>query len=365
MAVILFILGLVFMIVGAELLVRGASRLAMMLGVSPLVVGLTVVAFGTSAPELAVSFKAALADQASICVGNVVGSNIFNVLFILGLSSLVVPLVVAPQLIRLDLPLVIAASTLALVLGVDGSFNRVDGIIFFAGLLAYIAHAIYSSRQTALTEIPSDTPVVPLAEQGRPLAMRILIDIGLILGGLALLVVGANWLVETAVSFAKWFGVSELVIGLTIVSAGTSLPEVVTSLVAGLKGERDIAVGNVVGSNLFNILGVLGLSAIVAPSGLEVSEKLLFFDVPVMIVVAIIALPIFVTGKVISRGEGVALLGFYVAYTLYLILDATQDSRLPMFGQAMLYGAIPLATFALLVSLYRHFTKQEIAASST
>lgn len=363
MAAFLFILGLAFMILGAELLVRGASRLAIMLGVSPLVVGLTVVAFGTSAPEFAVSFKAAYADQASICVGNVVGSNIFNVLFILGLSSLVVPLIVAPQLIRLDLPLVIAASILTLVLGWDGSFGRIDGIILFTGLVAYTGHSIYASRQTALASAPGELDAVLKVEQGRPLPLRIAIDLGLIIAGLALLVVGANWLVDTAVSFARWLEVSELVIGLTIVSAGTSLPEVVTSLVAGIKGERDIAVGNVVGSNLFNILGVLGLSAIVAPSGIAVSDQVLFFDMPVMIAVALFAFPIFLTGKVISRGEGVALLGFYVAYTLYLVLDATNDSRLPMFGQAMLYGAIPVTALVMLVSLYRHFTKQEVAVA--
>jgi cation:H+ antiporter len=363
MAVFLFILGLVFMIVGAEFLVRGASTLAMMVGVSPLVVGLTVVAFGTSAPELAVSFKAALADQANICVGNVVGSNIFNVLFILGLSSILVPLIVAPQLIRLDLPLVIGASILTLMLGWDGSFSRVDGSLFLVGLLIYTVRSIYASRQSSLAPNGTDAAheQAESSPANKPMAMSLAINIGLIIGGLTLLIIGANWLVDTAVTFARWLQVSELVIGLTIVSIGTSLPEVVTSLVASLKGERDIAVGNVVGSNLFNILGVLGLSAIVAPSGIAVSDQLLQFDIPVMIAVAVIALPIFMTGKIISRVEGVIFLGYYVAYTIYLIMDATDDARLSTYGQVIAYGAVPITLLVLILG----YVKSKSAANGS
>lgn len=367
MAVFLFILGLVFMIVGAELLVRGASSLAMMLGVTPLVVGLTVVAFGTSAPEFAVSFKAALADQASISVGNVVGSNIFNVLFILGISAIFVPLIVAPQLIRLDLPLVISVSVLTLLLGWDGRFGRIDGAIFFGGLIAYTARSIYASRQESLVPAEASTVVNESegVEKNKSLTTRLIINLGLILGGLTLLVLGANWLVDTAVTFARWLQVSELVIGLTIVAAGTSLPEVVTSVVASLKGERDIAVGNVVGSNLFNILGVLGLSAIVAPSGLEVSHQVLHFDIPVMIAVAVVAFPIFFTGGVIARWEGVVLLALYVAYTAYLVLDATKSQYLSAFSQALLYGILPLMAIVLILLCVKQIAGQKAAANET
>jgi cation:H+ antiporter len=353
MTIIFFILGLVFMIVGADLLVRGASRLAMMAGVAPLVVGLTVVAFGTSAPELAVSFKAALADQANICVGNVVGSNIFNVLFILGVSALVTPLIVAPQLIRLDLPLVIAVSFLTLLLGWDGGFGRVDGFILLAGLLAYVIRSVYASRMEALTPPPEDLTAIIAEPSGRSLVFRLTVNGTFIVIGLVLLVLGANWLVEAAVDFARRLQVSELVIGLTIVSAGTSLPEVVTSIVASIKGERDIAVGNVVGSNLFNIMGVLGLSAVVAPSGLATTTQLLTFDIPIMIAVAAIALPIFITGGIISRWEGGVLLGYYVAYTVYLVMQATDDPRREMFGNAMLYAVIPVTVLAMLVASIR------------
>lgn len=353
MAIIFFIMGIVFMIAGADLLVRGASRLAVMAGVAPLVVGLTVVAFGTSAPEFAVSFKAALADQASICVGNVVGSNIFNVLFILGISALVTPLIVARQLIRLDLPLVIAVSVLTLLMGWDGRFGRIDGAILFGGLLIYIARSVYASRMEALTAPPDDVTAVIAEPPGRSLVFRLTTNGTFIVIGLVLLVVGANWLVEAAVEFARRLQVSELVIGLTIVSIGTSLPEVVTSIVASLKGERDIAVGNVIGSNLFNMMGVLGLTALIAPSGLETTSQLLTFDIPIMIAVAAIALPIFITGGIISRWEGGILVGYYVAYTVYLVMQATDDPRRELLGNAMLYAVLPVTVGAMLVASIR------------
>jgi len=353
MAIFLFIVGLVLMIVGAEFLVRGSSRLAVMMGISPLVVGLTVVAFGTSAPEFAVSFKAALSDQANICVGNVIGSNIFNILFILGLSSVIAPLIVSPQLIRFDLPLVIGVSIATLLMGLDGNFGRLDGIILFSSLIVYTVGLIYFSRKKGVDTPEGDVAALIAQPSGRSYGFRLFTNISFMIIGLVMLVLGANWLVETAVTFARWFEVSELVIGLTIVSIGTSLPEVVTSIVASLKGERDIAVGNVVGSNLFNLLGVLGLASIVAPSGLEATAQVLRFDLPVMIAVAVIALPIFFTGRLISRGEGSVLLAYYVAYTLYLLMDASDDPRLPWLGNAILYVAIPLTTLVFIVKCIR------------
>ncbi|MGV3485209.1 MAG: calcium/sodium antiporter [Planctomycetaceae bacterium] len=347
-----FVVGLVLMIYGADLLVRGASRLALMVGVSPLVVGLTVVAFGTSAPEFAVSFKAAYADQASLCLGNVVGSNIFNVLFILGISSIVVPLVVAPQLIRFDLPLLIGISLLTLLLGIDGRYSRLDGALLFGGLIAYTGGQVYASRKKRVVQSAEDLEVAH-GPAGRSKALQLAIDLGLIVLGLTLLVLGANWLVDTSVKFARWLEVSELVIGLTIVAVGTSLPEVATSIVASIKGERDIAVGNVIGSNLFNLLGVLGLAAVVARSGLEASSEAIHFDIPVMIAVVFLALPIFWTARMVSRGEGMVLLGYYIAYTIYLILNATDNPALHWYTSAMMYGAIPLTIIGLAVSVWR------------
>jgi len=346
MAILLFIVGLVFLIIGAEALVRGSSRLAAVLGISPLVIGLTVVAFGTSAPELAVSIKSALSNQASIAVGNVIGSNIFNVLFILGLSALIVPLVVSQQLVRLDVPLMIALSVMVLILSLDENFSRADGLMLVAGLVIYVWFLIYQSRRES-AEVKEEYAKEFGTE--RYATSSWVKNIVLILGGLALLVLGSHWLVDSAVSFAQYLGVSELVVGLTIVAAGTSLPEVVTSVIATIRGERDIAVGNVVGSCIFNIMAVLGFAGIVAPTGIEVSTAVIRFDMPVMIVSALACLPIFFTGGVISRKEGALLLGYYVAYTLYLILAASHHDALPRFSAVMLYFVIPLTVVTMII----------------
>jgi cation:H+ antiporter len=346
MVMLSFVAGLILLIVGAEALVRGASRLAAALGISPLVIGLTVVAFGTSSPELAVSMKAALADQASMALGNVVGSNIFNVLFILGLSALVTPLVVSQQLIQLDVPLMIGLSVLMLLFGFDETFSRTEGLLLVVGLVLYIGFLLVQSRKES-EEVQDEYAEEFAVKDSR--ATRWPRNICFVLGGLALLVLGSRWLVDSAVSIAHSLGVSELVIGLTIVAAGTSLPEVVTSVIASIKGERDIAVGNVVGSNLFNIMGVLGIASIVAPTGIAVSAAAIRFDIPIMIVVAFACMPIFFTGGIISRWEGALLLGYYVAYTLYLIFAATHHDALPRFSAVMFYFAMPLTMVTLII----------------
>jgi len=349
MTIVYFIVGLVFLVIGAEFLVRGASRLAAALGISPLVIGLTVVAFGTSAPELAVSIKAALADQSGIAVGNVVGSNIFNVLFILGLSAVIVPLVVSKQLIKFDVPLMILLSFTVLLFALDGRFSRFEGILWFTGLIIYVSFLIYQSRKDNRKAAEAIDPEVAelLGDPSEKQAW--LKNIGLIAIGLVLLVLGSRWLVDSAVIFAKYFGVSEVIIGLTIVAAGTSLPELVTSIIAALRGERDIAVGNVVGSNIFNIMAVLGITSIVAPAGIPVESSTLSFDIPVMIGVALACLPIFFTGQTISRSEGLLFFVYYVAYTIYLVLVATSNPALAPFGKVILYGALPLTALGLVV----------------
>lgn len=343
MTTVFFIAGLVLLVVGAEALVKGASRLAAFLGISPLIIGLTIVAFGTSSPELAVSVKAALSGQAGIAVGNVVGSNIFNVLFILGIAALIVPLVVSQQLVRLDVPLMIGLSILLLIMSRDGIFSRMEGLLLVTGLVMYVLFLLYQSRKES-TEVKAEyEQEFGEDTRGKPHWIK---NIALVVGGLVLLVLGSRWLVDGAVSFAQYMGVSEVVIGLTIVAAGTSLPEVVTSIIAAIRGERDIAVGNVVGSNIFNIMGVLGIASIVAPSGIEISAAVIRFDIPVMIAVALACLPIFFTG-VIGRWEGALLLGYYVAYTLYLILAAAHHDALPEYSALMLYFVMPLTLITL------------------
>ena len=350
MAILLFVTGLIFLIVGAEALVRGASRLAAVMGISPLVIGLTVVAFGTSSPELAVSIKAALSDQASLAVGNAVGSNIFNVLFILGLSALIAPLVVSQQLVRFDVPLMVVISAVVLILSLDGTLSRTDGLMLVTGLATYVLFLIYQSRRES-AQVKEAYANEFGAESN--VHSNWVANIAMVLGGLALLVLGSRWLVNGAVSFAQYLGVSELVIGLTIVAVGTSLPELITSVIAAIRGERDIAVGNVIGSNIFNLMGVLGCASIVAPAGIEVATSVLRFDLPVMIVVAFACLPIFYTGGLISRKEGALFLGYYAAYTLYLVLAASHHDALPRFSAAMLYFATPLTMLTLIILALR------------
>jgi cation:H+ antiporter len=335
MAILFFVLGLVLLLVGAELLIRGAAQLALRAGISPLVIGLTVVAFGTSAPELAVSVKGAFDGQTGIAIGNVVGSNIINVLLILGLSAAVAPLTVASQLLRLDVPVMIAVSCLMYVMCWNGLVSRAEGIVLVLGLITYTGAMIYYGRR-GVVEVATagDVPVVPAR-------LPVVFDVVYLVVGLLLLVLGSQWLVQAAVEFAKWMGVSDLIIGLTVVAAGTSLPELMTSLMASLRGQRDIAVGNVVGSNLFNILSVLGLTAVVAPQGIAVAPAALAFDIPVMIGVAIVCLPIFFTGGVIARWEGWLLVGFYLAYTTYLILAATRHDALRTFETVLLWFVLP------------------------
>lgn len=346
---VLLVTGLVLLVLGAEWLVKGASKLAAMLGIPPLVIGLTIVAYGTSAPELAVSTMSSLAGQADIALGNVVGSNIFNVLFILGISALIAPLVVAQQLIRLDVPIMIGVSVLALVFGLDGKIGRVDGLIFFIGGVAYTIFQIIQGRKESNPNVQQEYA----NEYGDGItlsAQQILFNVGYILVGLVLLVLGSRWLVESSITIARSLGVSELIIGLTIVAAGTSLPELATSAIASLRGERDIAVGNVVGSNIFNILIVLGISGFISPQGVAVSVAALRFDIPVMIAVAVACLPIFFTGYLICRREGLLFLGYYIAYAGYLILANVKHDSLPVLSNVLLFGVIPLTAISLTLS---------------
>lgn len=348
----MIVLGLVLLVVGAELLVRGASRLALRFGISPLVIGLTVVAFGTSAPELAVSVQSGLTGQPGIAVGNIVGSNIFNILMVLGLSALITPLVVPQPLVRIDVPLVIGASVLLWIMALDGRISRFDGLLLTAGIVAYTVFAIRQGHKEN-----TDAQTESLQEFGdrkNQWLGRLPVQIAYIAAGLALLVLGAHWLVAGAVEIARMLGVSEVIIGLTIVAAGTSLPELATSAVAALRGERDIAVGNVIGSCLFNLLAVAGIASLVMPGGFNVAPALLRFDIPVMIAAALACLPIFATGHLIARWQGALFLGYYAAYVSYLILRATQHAALPAYSAAMLEFVLPLTAVTLIVLLIRH-----------
>ncbi|MFO1377674.1 MAG: calcium/sodium antiporter [Steroidobacteraceae bacterium] len=352
--VLMFVGGLAGLVAGASLLVRGASRLALSCGISPLVVGLTVVAFGTSAPEVAVSVGAALDGRTDIAAGNVVGSNIFNVLFILGTSALIVPLAVNLQVIRQEAPIMLGASLLLLPLGLDGRIGLSDAALLCGLLVAYTAFLIRQSRRETAASASAYADAVPASGPGA-WDSRLVVQIGLVIAGLALLVLGSNGLVTASTAFARALGVSDLVIGLTIVAAGTSLPEVATSITAALRGERDIAVGNVVGSNTFNILGCLGIAGLASGStGLGIAPSLLSFDLWVMLAVALACLPVFLTGREIARWEGAVFVGYYVAYVAFLILGANQHDALGPFSTVMLSFVVPLTVITLVVSLIRH-----------
>ncbi len=362
MIVLLLSAGLVALVAGAELLVRGASRLASAFGISPLIIGLTVVAFGTSAPELSVSVMSAMRGQADIALGNVVGSNIFNVLFILGLSALIVPLVVSQQLIRLDVPLMVLISAAVFFFSQDGRISRLEGVLLFLSLLVYISVCIISSRREtrAVQEqyvAEFGKPTTQDAQRSR--AGQLVLQLVLVLSGLGLLILGSHWLVEGSTTLARWMGASELLIGLTIMAAGTSLPEVATSVFAAIRGERDIAVGNVVGSNIFNLLAVLGLSAAISADGVAVAEQAVQFDIPMMLVVAVACLPVFFTGNLIARWEGSLFLATYVLYTTCLILLAGDSSRTADFSRLLWWFALPLGGITIGVISWRILKKSD------
>lgn len=359
MTFVYLIAGLVLLVLGAEVLVRGAARLAAQFGISPLVIGLTVVAFGTSAPETAVSVQSALAGSGDLAIGNVVGSNIANVLLILGMTAVVAPLVVSRQLIRLDVPLMIGASLLVYALAWNGQLGRLEGALLFACVVGYTLFLIVQSRRDAGAATAPDDEFAKefgLTETPKPYAWAI--NLALVLAGLALLVAGSNFLVDGAVALARALGLSELVIGLTVVAVGTSLPELATSVMAAIRGERDIAVGNIVGSNIFNLLCVLGLASLVSPMPIGVSASALAFDFPVMIGVAIACLPVFFAGYCINRWEGLLFLAYYVAYTVYLVLANTGRPFAEVFGEATLFYALPLTAVTLLVIAARAWKAQ-------
>jgi len=355
---LLFLLGLAALVAGAESLVRGASKIALSFGISPLVVGLTIVAMGTSSPEVAVSVGAVLNGSADIAVGNVVGSNIFNVLFILGISALVTPLVVHSQIIRQEVPIMIGASVMLAVLAIDGQIGRWESALLLSLLAGYIVFLVRQSRaETAESRGEFEGRVSQPGGWDGHWSVQLL----LILAGLGLLLLGSNWLVDSAVVFARALGVSDLVIGLTIIAAGTSMPEVATSVMAAVRGERDIAVGNVIGSNTFNILGCLGLSGLVSSGGLGIASAVLNFDLWVMVAVAIACLPVFMFGRQIGRRRGLLFLAYYVAYVAYLILGAQDHDALDEYSAVMLSFVLPLTIVTLVAMLIREQRRRDEA----
>ena len=349
------LLGLVGLIIGGDLLVRGASKLAAAARISPLVIGITVVSFGTSAPELAVTVQAAIAGSPELAVGNVVGSNIANVLLILGAAALIAPLAVQSRIVKVDLPMIFGAALAFLLMALDGEISWVDGAILFAALLVYLVWSIKqgSGDQEEVQQQFSDAAEQKSKQPKGGKTMRLAKEGLLLVGGLVILVIAAQGMVAGSTDIARHFGVSDLVIGLTVVAIGTSLPELVASVVASWRGQGDIAVGNVVGSNLFNILAVLGIGAMVAPDGIPVPRDALYLDIPIMIAVTFACLPVFFTGCRINRAEGAVLLGYFIAYTTYVVMGATDASYTRSFEIAMLGFVIPITLLGIGYSVYQ------------
>ncbi len=349
--------GLVLLVAGAEALVRGASRLATALGISPLIIGLTVVAFGTSTPELAVGAQAALDGQTELAMGNVTGSNQFNMLGVLGVSALISVLLVRQKLVRRELPLLVGVSALVFVVALGGEIARWEGALLIIGLVAYTVWAILVERRGGESE---EVEAEYEAEVSSGRSWHWSVNVVLVAAGLALLVLGSRWLVNGAVDIATDLGMSELLVGVTIVAIGTSLPELATSLVAAYRREGDIAVGNVVGSNLFNLLGVLGLSALLSPIGVPVSSQALNFQLPGLIVVSLLALGIFRTRMAIHRWEGVALLALYAVYLGYSIVEATGSASL---GVVQVIAAVSVIGVGAAVMVTTRLDRQRLAAA--
>ena len=341
-AALLLLGGTVLLVAGGEILVRGASTLARSFGLSPLVVGLTVVSFATSAPELAVTVKASLSGSPGLAVGNVVGSNVANILLVVGVAGTIMSLAVQSSVVRRDLPVLIVLCLLFWWMAWDGTVSTVEGAALLGLLVVYTTVTVVRSRQGKDPGPVEDTP---------PAAGGVTTAVLLVAGGVVLLVWGASWLVSGAADIAIGLGLSETVVGLTIVAIGTSLPELTTSVAAAIRGNVEMAVGNAVGSSIFNVGAVMGLTAMISPDGVPVTEGAATFDIPVMVVVALALLPIAFTGHRVARREAWLFVCYYVAYTAYLLLDSAGHDALPRFSSVMLAFVIPftLLTLGLLV----------------
>lgn len=326
MSWLLLLAGFAVLVVGGELLVRGASALSARMGISPMVVGLTVVAIGSSLPELAVGVDAAVRGSPGLVTGNIVGTNIVNLLLVLGLAAAIQPIITARQMLRLDLPAVAAAAVLLLVLSLGGSLTWPAGVLLLLVGVAYTATILWYTKRSRAQELSRRAAQAQTVEttdtQDAPPAgwRRGAVDAVLLLGGIALVILGADWLVTGAVDIASELGVSDALIGLTIVAVGTSAPELVTTVVATLRGQASMAVGNLIGSSVYNIVFILGATVLVAPDGIPVPDEVLRVDMPVLVVVSLLVVLMFRTGRRMSRWEGLLLVAFYAVYLTYLLL---------------------------------------------
>ena len=322
-ALLLLMAGLIVLAIGAEGIVRSASKLASSIGISPMVIGLTVVAVGTSMPELAVGITAAQQDSPGLSIGNIAGTNLVNLLFILGLSALLDPLSLHLRVIRLDLPGMVIAALLLTLMAWDGRLSQLDGALLFGSAVLYtIVLVKVSRRESRAVREEFRTMYSEAAAAARaPLGARAK-QLLILIVSIALTLLGADWLVDGAVSIARSVGIGDAVIGLTIVAIGTSAPELATTVISTIKRERDVAVGNLLGSSIYNILVILGLTCLAVPGGLTVDRSLLLFDIPLVFAVALLCIPVFMTGRRVSRFEGGLFLAVYLGYLVFVLARA-------------------------------------------
>jgi len=326
---IIFIAGLITLLIGAEMVLRGASKFAVIMGVKPLIIGLTIVSIGTSAPELAVGITASLQGSGSLAVANIAGTNLVNILFILGLSALIQPLPLQLQTLKLDLPMIVVAAILMTVLAWDGTLSRLDGVLMLGVAVLYTLAVVRFSKNESQAVAKQFEDMCGIdaketcnidAAASKQRIMKTKMKYALILAiGIVITVIGANWLVDGAIGIARSLNVSEVIIGLTIVAIGTSSPELVTTIISTIRNDRDVAVGNLLGSSIYNILVILSLTCMVSPGGLPVERQLLWLDIPLMLGVALICVPVFLSGNRISRVEGGIGVAIYIIYLFWII----------------------------------------------
>lgn len=319
-----FIVGLIALAIGSEVMVRGGAQLAARLGISPMLIGLTVVSIGTSLPELAVGVTAATEGSGALAVGNIAGTNVVNILFILGLSALIRPLAIGQRTLRFDLPVMAGAALLLWLLAADGVLSRLDGLILACGAVVYTVALILISRRESRATVAEYAEAFPQPDEPAKAGGGSLFQhAATTFTGIAVVILGAEWLVGGAVGIARELGVSDALIGLTIVAIGTSAPELVTTVVSTVRGERDIAIGNLLGSSVYNILLILGITCLVPAHGLALTHNLVSVDIPIMVAASLVCIPIFVTGRRVHRAEGAAMVAAYLGYLTFLLATQT------------------------------------------
>ncbi|NLY64298.1 MAG: calcium/sodium antiporter, partial [Alcaligenaceae bacterium] len=317
---VIFVAGLIIVILGAEMILQGSKRIAIMLRIKPIIIGLTIVAIGTSTPELAVGLTANLSGKGEMAVGNVIGANLFNILFILGLSAAIRALPIHSQSLKMDLPMIFFCAMLLLLFSLDGTISRFEGGVFVGLAILYTLVLIYRSKKEPVAvqhefaeEFGAEKVITTWTAKSK------LWNLLVLCAGMALSIFGANLLVDSAVTIAESFGISNAIIGLTIVAFGTSSPELVTTMLATIKNDRDVAIGNLLGSGIYNILFILGVTVLAVPGGIHVGSDILWIDIPLMIAVTLICIPVFRSHKTVSRKEGALFVLLYCIYMSILL----------------------------------------------